>query len=91
MATEAFSLDTDSGTAKRTSQRILASEAACHPDFILASLDIDTAFLQGFTYKEFAEATGESERMVCFNYFPEAQQCSDDSQDLEILTNQYFG
>ena len=70
MDTEAFSLDTYSGTAKRTSQRILASEAACHPDFILASLDIDTAFLQGFTYKELAEATGESERMVCFKLLP---------------------
>jgi len=44
MDTEAFSLDIYSGTAKRTSQRILASEAACHPDFIIASLDIDKAF-----------------------------------------------
>ena len=44
MDTEAFSLDTYSGTAKRTSQRILASEAACHPNFIIASLGIDKAF-----------------------------------------------
>ena len=41
MDAEAFSLDTFSGTAKRTSQRILASEAACREDWIIASLDID--------------------------------------------------
>ena len=70
MDTEAFSIDTFSGTAKRTSQRILASEAACHPDWIIASLDIDKAFLQGFTYKELAEATGEQERIVCFKLPP---------------------
>ena len=39
MDTEASSLDTFAGTAKRTSQRILASEAAVHEDWILASLD----------------------------------------------------
>ena len=70
MDLEAFSLDTFSGTAKRTSQRILASEAACHKDWILASLDIDKAFLKGFTYKELAEATGERERVVCFKLPP---------------------
>ena len=64
--TEALPLDTFSGTAKRASQRILASEAACHPNWIIASLDIDKAFLQGFTYCELAEATGEKERVVCF-------------------------
>ena len=46
MDIDAFSLDTFSGTARRTSQRILASEAAAHPDWILASLDIDKAFLK---------------------------------------------
>jgi hypothetical protein len=66
MDLEAFSLDTFSGTAKRTSQRILASEAACHPDWIIASLDIDLAFLKGFTYKELAEEKSKKERMVCF-------------------------
>ena len=29
---------------------MLASEAACHEDYIIASLDIDRAFLKGFTY-----------------------------------------
>lgn len=67
---EAFSLDTFSGTAKRTSQRILASEAACHEEWILASLDLDKAFLKGFTYKELAQATGEKERTVCFKLPP---------------------
>ena len=43
---------------------------ACHPNFILESLNIDTPFLQGFTYKELAEATGEKDRMVCFKLPP---------------------
>ena len=33
-------------------------------------LDIDKAFLKGFTYKELAAATGEHERMVCFKLPP---------------------
>ena len=70
MDTEAFSLDTFSGTAKRQSQRILASEAACHINWIIAALDVDKAFLKGFTYKELAEATGEKERIVCFTLPP---------------------
>ena len=67
---EAFSIDTFSGTAKRQSQRILASEAACHSDWILASMDVDKAFLKGITYDELAEATGEQERVVCFTLPP---------------------
>jgi len=68
--TEAFDLDTFAGTAKRQSQRILMSQAACNPRWIIASLDIDKAFLQGLTYKELAEATGEKERLVCFKLPP---------------------
>ena len=68
--TEAFDLDTFAGTAKRQSQRILASQAACNPGWIIASLDIDKAFLQGYTYKELADATGEKERLVCFKLPP---------------------
>lgn len=56
MDLEAYSLDTFSGTARRQSQRIVASEAACNKEWVLASLDIDKAFLKGFTYKELAEA-----------------------------------
>jgi hypothetical protein len=70
MDTEAFSLDTFSGTAKRQSQRILTSEAACNRHYVMASLDIDKAFLKGLTYKELAEATGEHERIVCFKLPP---------------------
>ena len=36
----------------------------------MASLDINKAFLKGFTYKELAAATGEHERMVCFKLPP---------------------
>ena len=67
MDVEAFDLDTFSGAAKRQSQRIRASESACRPEWKLASLDIDKACLQGLTYKELAEATGETERLVYFN------------------------
>ena len=67
MDTEAFSIDTFSGTAKRQSQRLLASEAACNPDYMIASLDVDKAFLKGFTYKELAEITGEPLREVNFD------------------------
>ena len=59
MDLDAFSLDTFSGTAKRQSQRLLASEAACNEDWILASMDIGKAFLKGYTYNELAKATGE--------------------------------
>ena len=71
---EAFDLDTFAGTAKRQSQRILASQSACNPDWIIASLDIEKAFLQGFTYAELAEATGEPERIVCFKLPPGSAQ-----------------
>ena len=47
MDQETFSVETFSGTARRQSQRILASEAACHPDWITASLDVNCAFLKG--------------------------------------------
>ena len=49
----------------RPNAHLLAIEAACHADWILASLDIDKAFLKGLTYKELADATGEKERVVC--------------------------
>ena len=60
----AYEIDTFAGTARRQSQRILASEAATHPDWVMASLDVDKAFLKGFTYAELAKATGEKERKV---------------------------
>ena len=45
--TEAYNVETFAGTASRRSQRMLASEAACNPDWIIASLDVDKAFLNG--------------------------------------------
>ena len=33
-------------------------------------MDIDKAFLKGFTYAELAQATGERERIVCFTLPP---------------------
>ena len=42
------------------------SEAACHPEWSFLSIDINKAFLQGVTYKELAEATGQAERVVHF-------------------------
>eukprot|EP00959_Pyramimonas_sp_CCMP1952_P080098 1674536-Pyramimonas_sp.AAC.1 len=38
--------------------------------WVIASLDISMAFLKGLTYQELAEATGETERVVCFTLPP---------------------
>ena len=70
MDLEAFSVDAFPGPAKRISQGLRASEAACDPNWIATSLDIDKALLKGFTYAELAEATGEKERTVCFKLPP---------------------
>ena len=53
------------GTSQRSSQRIVCSEAAARK-WPLVSADISKAFLQGMSYKELAEATGEPEREVNF-------------------------
>eukprot|EP00959_Pyramimonas_sp_CCMP1952_P329024 6888296-Pyramimonas_sp.AAC.1 len=74
MDTQAFDVETFSGTARRQSQILLASEAACHPEWILASVDIDKAFLKGLTYEELAHAIGEETRMVCFILPPGSAQ-----------------
>ena len=74
MGLEGNNIDTFAGITRRQSQRILASEAACQPGWIIASLDIDKAFLKGFTYKELSEATGEKERLVCFTLPPGSAQ-----------------
>ena len=50
MESEAFDKDTYAGTAKRESQRMLASEAACNEGWITASMDIDKAFFKGLSY-----------------------------------------
>eukprot|EP00959_Pyramimonas_sp_CCMP1952_P194478 4066520-Pyramimonas_sp.AAC.1 len=50
--------------ARRSSQRLLASTAGCKKQWLIASLDINVAFLKGLTYQELAEATGEKERVA---------------------------
>jgi hypothetical protein len=59
-------LETYAGTAARLSQRLIASEAACHPEWEFMTIDVNKAFLQGATYKELHELTGEAPREVCF-------------------------
>eukprot|EP00959_Pyramimonas_sp_CCMP1952_P434480 9097663-Pyramimonas_sp.AAC.1 len=54
---EAFDLETFSGAARRSNQRLLASTAAYKKQWIIASVDINMAFLKGLTYQELAEAT----------------------------------
>eukprot|EP00959_Pyramimonas_sp_CCMP1952_P366312 7671916-Pyramimonas_sp.AAC.1 len=70
MDLETFDVETFPGTVRRSSQRLLASAAACKKQWVIASLDINMAFLKGLTYQELAEATGEKERVVCFTLPP---------------------
>ena len=70
MDLQAVDVETYSGTARRANQRLLASTAACKKHWVIASLDINMAFLKGLTYREPAEATGEKEREVCFTLPP---------------------
>eukprot|EP00959_Pyramimonas_sp_CCMP1952_P462974 9484141-Pyramimonas_sp.AAC.1 len=70
MGLEAIDVEIFWGTVRRSSQRLLASTAACKKQWIIASLDINMAFLKGLTYRELAEATGEKERGVCFTLPP---------------------
>ena len=63
---DADSIETYAGTAARLSQRLLTSEAACHPEWEFMTVDVNKAFLQGATYKELQELTGEAPREVCF-------------------------
>ena len=53
------------GTSKRHSQRILCSEAVAQ-GWDVATADISAAFLQGVTYEELSELTGEPLREVNF-------------------------
>ena len=71
---QADELEAHSATASRQSQRCLCSEAACHPDWMFIALDINKAFLQGLTYREIHELTGEEEREVCFTLPPGSAQ-----------------
>ena len=54
------------GTSTRSSQRLVASEVAAHAHegWIMVSVDIDKAFLQGMSYEEIHRTTGEPRREV---------------------------
>ena len=54
------------GTSTRHSQRLVCSEAVLRK-WDMATTDISKAFLQGVTYKELAELTGEPLRVVHFD------------------------
>jgi hypothetical protein len=49
---------------------LLTSEAACHTDdeeeWQFLTIDVNKAFLQGATYEELHQLTGEAPREVCF-------------------------
>ena len=62
---DAQGLSAYAGTASRWAQRLIVSEAVAR-GWVLASADVRKAFLQGVTYKELAEMTGEPEREVNF-------------------------
>ena len=59
------SLDSYAGTSKKYSQRIVASVAASN-GWPIGTADISKAFLQGVTYEELHEITGETLREVNF-------------------------
>ena len=65
---QAQELASYAGTSQRYSQRILASESVIRR-WDIGTTDISKAFLQGVTYQELAEATGEPLREVNF-YLP---------------------
>ena len=52
---DAGALETFAETAKRASQRILSSEAACRSDWVYVAVGVERAFLQGMTYEEMQE------------------------------------
>ena len=63
---QASQLESYAGTALRFSQRLVVSEAVLR-GWDIGTTDISKAFLQGVTYKELAEATGEPLREVNFD------------------------
>eukprot|EP00959_Pyramimonas_sp_CCMP1952_P437954 9168942-Pyramimonas_sp.AAC.1 len=52
-----------SETARRSNQRLFARTAACKKQLIIASVDINMAFLSGSIDQELVEATGENDRV----------------------------
>eukprot|EP00959_Pyramimonas_sp_CCMP1952_P358090 7497941-Pyramimonas_sp.AAC.1 len=70
MDLEALDVETFSSKARQSGRRFLTRMAACRKRWISAALDINMAFLKGFTYQELAEATGEMERVLCLSLPP---------------------
>jgi hypothetical protein len=68
---DALMLETYSGTAKRTSQKLVASEAAAR-GWPMAAVDVRKAFLKGISYEDLAKETGEPRREVCFELSEQA-------------------
>ena len=65
---DALMLETYSGTAKRLSQKLVASEAATR-GWAMAAIDIRKAFLKGVSYDELAKETGEQILMKLADIF----------------------
>eukprot|EP00959_Pyramimonas_sp_CCMP1952_P176437 3687102-Pyramimonas_sp.AAC.1 len=63
---EAIGVEAFSGTARRSSQMLFASAAVCKKQWVIASLDINMAFLKGLARQELAVATGEKERFAAW-------------------------
>ena len=63
-------VDRYAGTSSRSSQKVVVSEAVARR-WDIVSADISKAFLQGVTYKELAELTGDRPREINF-YLPAA-------------------
>ena len=61
-------------TASRFSQRLIVSECAAR-EWVIASSDVPKAFLQGISYEELAQATGQPLRDVSFELTGEGLRC----------------
>ena len=58
------------GASSRLSQRIIFSEVACRPGWILVTIDVEKAILHGMTFAEIEAATGEPQRHSHFSLPP---------------------
>ena len=69
-------METYSGTASRSDQRLVDAVTSMHTDWVSFSFDVSKAFAKGMTFEEIAEETGAPQRKVEFQLTGE---------DLEIL------
>jgi Reverse transcriptase (RNA-dependent DNA polymerase) len=63
---DAESLQTFAGTSSRWAQRLICSTAA-QQGWVVQTADVSTAFLQGLSFRELSEMTGEPERVIAFD------------------------